>query len=494
MPTHGSANKKMKAYPNILKYVEAHYPKLYEIMDDADVLYLIKRSRYGLTFLVPDEKTTTELQKILESDDPEIVKDVIQSITIPMFLPNVETWKKYQDKIPSYANKKIEIKSVDDKGVTLKNGTVIVPDKKFVLFKARSGKKPQMAVWTLKGKVDYEGAPDMDISEIMKSMKGKAVEKKVGSAEHDDLIESFIAIVENREYKYYAAKEKVSCKLKVLCNYACLLNSMEDDEAKKNLTLLANTFNPEKPGDVEANFYIHLNACNRTINGSVCSTLISPAFIARMIGNDAETSRLLAGGAPNPMKKLMQTLKEYKVKATPSETLDFMKRKPGSVTPQSILDEYKQIINGYGDEGCDKIMKDEFQKRPSMLLLIHETKFYFSEQYKLLMRSFGSKVKEYTHFMNNISTRKYVCDKGITMFRMSMDNKNKFINEFIDYVQNTLHIYGADDDSEENEQEQGDSDTYNKTDVKISDCCLQEVENYINEHGKLPERISELLK
>ena len=71
MPTHGSANKKMKAYPNILKFIEAHYPKLYEIMDDADVLYVIRRSRSGLTFLVPDEKTVAELQKILESDVTE---------------------------------------------------------------------------------------------------------------------------------------------------------------------------------------------------------------------------------------------------------------------------------------------------------------------------------------------------------------------------------------------------------------------------------------
>ena len=110
MPKHGSANKKMKAYPNILKFVEAHYPSLYEIMDDADSLYILRRSRFGLTFLVPDDKTITELKTIVESDDPEIVKDIINSITIPMYLPNIETWKKYQNEIPSYADKNLKLK------------------------------------------------------------------------------------------------------------------------------------------------------------------------------------------------------------------------------------------------------------------------------------------------------------------------------------------------------------------------------------------------
>ena len=159
-----------------------------------------------------------------------------------------------------------------------------------------------------------------------------------------------------------------------------------------------------------------------------------------------------------------------------------------------MLSEYNDIVNEYGEDENGRIMKGVFNGKGSLLLLIHETKFYFCCQYKLLLGSFVSNMlfgrcKEYAHFMNNIALRKYVCDNGCSMFKFRPDGSNKYINEFIDYVQHTLEIYGADEDSS---TEDGDTKTYKEVDGKtnLTDSCIQELVNYIENNGKLPEQIT----
>ena len=81
------------------------------------------------------------------------------------------------------------------------------------------------------------------------------------------------------------------------------------------------------------------------------------------------------------------------------------------------------------------------------------------------------------------------------MFTYKLDGNNKYINKFINYVQNTLHIYGADDSEDDDDNDNtGDIATYNQKDIDITDSCIQELENYIAEHGKLPDKIESLLK
>ena len=58
------------------------------------------------------------------------------------------------------------------------------------------------------------------------------------------------------------------------------------------------------------------------------------------------------------MTKLIQTLKDYKVDAVPSEDLDFIGMKPNNITYSKILTVYDNIKNGYSDGGNDIIMKE----------------------------------------------------------------------------------------------------------------------------------------
>ena len=126
-----------------------------------------------------------------------------------------------------------------------------------------------------------------------------------------------------------------------------------------------------------------------------------------------------------------------------------------------------------------------------MLLMIHETKFYFRHRFDDIVGKSKS-CSKYAQFMHAIAYRKYICDTKVSAFGRKFDGKEEYTRKFIDFIQNTLKIYGADD--EEEEDGNSDTKTYNEKDIPISGSCIQELENYINEHGKLPEQLSKLLE
>ena len=85
MPRHTGrgGTKSMKKYPRIIDYLQNHYKKVYDLIDDAGMHASLTPRRGGsITFLIPDDKLIAKIRKTLESDDPEKATDMILSLIL----------------------------------------------------------------------------------------------------------------------------------------------------------------------------------------------------------------------------------------------------------------------------------------------------------------------------------------------------------------------------------------------------------------------------
>lgn len=202
----GGASAKMKKYPRIADYLQAHHPKVYALVDDLAMLgSLSPRRGGGITFLLPDSALVSKITKLMESDEPEKATDIISSLIITDYLPTVKEFAAHKDDIPTLLGKKLMVKTVGATKVDIEKGSLEL-DKGFTPF-SRSGtaQRGNMAVWKLTGEVDYEKAPK---SEGKYSGKGAArggAKKRThggysGGASDQD-IDAFVQDMVNKEYR-----------------------------------------------------------------------------------------------------------------------------------------------------------------------------------------------------------------------------------------------------------------------------------------------------
>jgi hypothetical protein len=169
----GGANKKMKKYPRIIDYLEVHHPEVYDLIEDLAMHGNLTPKRGGaVTFLIPDSAYIKEIKKTIESDEPEKATDMLSSLIIPDLFEKPEDFSAKKDDVPNLLEKKITIKNVASGKVLIDDGELTL-DTKFRPF-ARQGKSKRgnMAVWNLKGKVEYEKAPPATMKYIRGPKKG----------------------------------------------------------------------------------------------------------------------------------------------------------------------------------------------------------------------------------------------------------------------------------------------------------------------------------
>lgn len=190
----GSGNKKMKRFPRILDYLEAHHPDVYELFDDLAMHGALTPKRGGsITFLLPDKKYVAEIRKAVESDDPEGATDMLSSLIITDLLETPADFSEKQDDIPNLLGKRIVVKGVSGNKVTVEDGELTV-DSKFKPFERQgNSKRGNLAVWDLKGKIKYSGAPDATFKYAKLPMKGKKkVEGGHDSAEICKMVDTIV--------------------------------------------------------------------------------------------------------------------------------------------------------------------------------------------------------------------------------------------------------------------------------------------------------------
>ena len=159
LKTGGKISAGVKKFPRISDFLESKYPKVYQALVDTGMIgNLTPKRGTGRTFLIPDSKLLTEINKLLKSadDGPEKASEIIGSLIIKDYLPTSKEWAAKKDDIPNIMGKKVQVKSITNNKVELIAGT-ITPEDKYVPF-SRQGRAPRgnTAVWKLSGHVPHD--------------------------------------------------------------------------------------------------------------------------------------------------------------------------------------------------------------------------------------------------------------------------------------------------------------------------------------------------
>lgn len=143
---------------SILTYLELNDKNFYDVIyfSCASNLFKPRRGHTGITFLYPDKSYREEIIKTARGKGAKKVMDILKSLIIDDYLPELSDFMDKKEDIPNRLGQKIEVVSYDPKkGVQLANNAVITEHKKFV----PRGDRENMAFYDLKGKIPLEGKP-----------------------------------------------------------------------------------------------------------------------------------------------------------------------------------------------------------------------------------------------------------------------------------------------------------------------------------------------
>lgn len=218
----GSGNKKMKKYPRILDYLEARDKEMYDIFDDLAMHgALTPRKGGAITFLNPDSAYRKEIRKIIESDEPEVATEMVSSCILTDLFETPADFQAKQDDIPTLFGTRLLVKKVGPSGVEIEDGSLTL-DKEFRPFtRSGSAKRGNLAVWSLKGKVKYAGAPKA----TYKHLKNGKVEHKTegGNDQSDQELTNLVRIIEGQEVKACAQNlvSREGKQVSPMCDAVC---------------------------------------------------------------------------------------------------------------------------------------------------------------------------------------------------------------------------------------------------------------------------------
>ena len=509
----------MSKYPRILDFLEAHHPDLYSIFDDLALSSSLtpKRGASGITFLLPDASLVKELRKQTDGDDPEVATDILFSLIIPVFLPDAKSWQEVKDDVPNLLNKKVEVSNVGASEIKLKSGSLTL-NKKFKPF-SRSGtsNRGNMAVWDLKGTVEYKSAPESDRKY---TKKGGAPKKKKrsyrgGSSDPDSRIRQFVKNVEALERDAMrntkAGETCDSVKLRVVANYhKYLVDRAEkgDSIASDHLDYFEHLCELNCSGGVESAFYLTF-ACRDSENreglnnsmflAETLSSLLVPcdkpvAYLTKAM-NEATKKRLdrVVGGSDGFDVKVVIDNISWGVRASSAKEL-------------------VSFYNEYTNKMDNSPTKDRYRSVSNLKLLIDEFKFHCVHAWLETMRKGpdskdGDHLKNYNDFqaclnkfkgmgddiiINNPNAQSCILNwsvnpsdarsEGIRYMKDFMTEKDGMCRD----VKKT--ISGGDDSDDEDIRYLDANHDYSDSKAEgLSEAALAELRNYKAAHGKLPD-------
>ncbi|MEM3062025.1 MAG: hypothetical protein QW303_00575 [Nitrososphaerota archaeon] len=175
MYTAGAVNKKLKKFPDILTYLEVHYPKVFDLIDSLAMRSALHPRRgMQITFLIPDEKLTKELTSLVESEEIEKAAEILSHLILYGLFTSPTDFNLKKNNIVSRLGKRFIITEVKNDRVIIPGGELVI-DKEFKQMESLGKVKlANSAVWLLKGRVDVESAPVVEIPKA-----------NVGSDEHN---------------------------------------------------------------------------------------------------------------------------------------------------------------------------------------------------------------------------------------------------------------------------------------------------------------------
>ncbi len=158
---------------SIMNYLRKVDSNLHELLQDLCLGKMLgpRKGSPGITFLRPDKALFKEIQTMAAGDSPEDAVAALQSLVILDYISDLGEFEEKKSDIPTYLRKKLQIKSVDEKKVTLQNGAEITVDKD---FEAR-GDRNNINVFIISKALAPTDGPDADFSNAkVKSKKGGA--------------------------------------------------------------------------------------------------------------------------------------------------------------------------------------------------------------------------------------------------------------------------------------------------------------------------------
>lgn len=398
----GGASKKMNKFPRILDFIQAHHPDLYSIFDDLALVSSLtpKRGASGITFLLPDASYIKELRKQTEGSDPEVATDMLFSLIIPMYIPDAKSWDSYKDDIPNLLNKKVEVSAVGSGEIKLKKGSLTL-NKKFKPF-SRSGtsNRGNMAVWDLKGVVEFGSAPESERKYTKKggAAKKKGMGRKRGGEEenNDQKIRNFVKETERREREAMGkanGKKVESAKLCTLVNYhktVCELANSGNEDAKTHKAIFEGYADFSYAGSVEAAFYLTFACRDTNNNPGINSTF----FLSTVVDG-------LSVSVDKPIDYMRKKLGYKGGNEDVEVIIDNIATAVRYSTAKDIISAYSKYVTS--DLMEDGPFKDRLSGNSNLKLLIDEFKFFCTKLWAHEIRLSVDNAKDsYSHFMSKL--------------------------------------------------------------------------------------------
>lgn len=153
-----SKSKTLGVFCHIRKYLEKTGKKnndLLELLDDYCVAGKLRPSRFynGCAFIIPTDKTIKALESSLGENNWQDGQKICLTHIINDSMQAAKDWDLKKKDIPTATGKKLEVKSVAGKTVTLANGVVLERDVKYV----SAGNHNNTSVWLIKkGDLTYD--------------------------------------------------------------------------------------------------------------------------------------------------------------------------------------------------------------------------------------------------------------------------------------------------------------------------------------------------
>lgn len=490
---------RLKKFPTILAYIEAHHPEVHKLVELLSLQNsFIPRRGGGMTFLVPNTEYSAKIQEIADGDEPEKATDMIQSLLIPLNLETVQDWRDNSDELSNLLDKRIEITSVTETKIVLKNGATITKNEVFKPFE-RSGaaERANMSVWNIQGSVA------VDAPAVGKRRAGKTATTRVRARniKTDDLmLRTFVDTVTKKELQAWKSQSGPikSIKLTVLCNYVrYLVQHKAELEFKEHLEYFKQVCDPLACGGIEAAFY--LTFCCRDAMGvdGVRRVGLNDTITLVKILQD-KTIDLFAA-VDKPLNVISENL-GYPVNTELSETIAGLAK---SVRPRVI----KDLMTLYDawvatSEGHAAA---RFKAVQGLKVLIDEFKHYLSLTWLTFRQNpdFVSRQSAYKDFLDSLSrfgspiilNNPAAQSSLLGIMRIYAKSPKDVTPEHVDYLTDFLSEDGA-FRSERQELRSDDSDPrfapldseYLNEDMELSASTRTELRNYMAKHGgKLPD-------
>lgn len=504
---------KMKKFPSILKYLEAHHSEIYNLIEDLGMEgSLIPKRQSGLTFLLPGKTYTNKIRKTMESSKPEDASDMLLSLIIPVCLDSVSAFEKFQDDIPNLLGKRIIVKSISGNKVLIDDGELTL-DTNFSGFERFGrGTRGNLAVWDLKGEVEYQKAPPATYKYLKSTKKGVVGKgKKVGGSDFDlsNLVEDTI----EKEVKSIkdGLKENGKFVSPMLNVVARILRGLKDDHLKLAarclltkcpiidffiLTKTPNIFHSDlilkayEDGAPDNNN--NVDTIKKFFNQSFdddcaiisdCNKLLT---LKEKIVNNFENSGISINKKICNIYSDLDSTNCLTFEGTeimdvyPSFLHEIFKNNPGS---HIVLDEFKQFLHC----SIEKIKKGI----PSDSENWYNTKEERAKEYSELFKDFNMCCNKMNDPSKNILSDTPL-DKNDTTVAKSFLQSGMFLqfptsNDSYQKLEDRIK-YGGNDDSEciDELNFEKELEFYENSECKLSDSTIQELKAYVSANGQFP--------